>query len=121
MSVRVDQVAGHVLPESKSCAPPQFPIPHLVCISRRVMCPHYKAGVEPVPRQEALGGEHRVRIGVVISFSLSATSGFYALQAFDQSVAAFPKRVFLWIQRTPPSPFAVQPIKLVEGPLKTPP
>jgi hypothetical protein len=85
------------------------------------MCPHYETGVEPVAGQETLGGEHRVRVGVVIAFRLSATAGFYALQAFDESVAAFPKRVFLWIQRTPPSPFAVQAIKLVQRPLKTPP
>ena len=119
VAVGVDEVAGHVFAQRHGRRARQAEGHGAGAPERNLRPADDGAHVQSVAGQEALRREHAEGVDVVVPFGAGATTAF-ALEAFDEVVAAAEQRVVLRRQRALPFPRLVQAANLIHRPAQPP-
>ena len=121
VAVGVDEVAGHVLAESRRGRARQPEVHGAGAPERDLRPAHYRPDLEPVAGQESFRGQDAEGIDVVVAFGLSAGPPVRSLEPLHEPVAAAKQRLVIRFERAVTLAQGVETGNLPHRPLQAAP
>src|SRR5208282_2939117 len=118
-AIRVDEVARDVFSQSERRMASQLPVAKARVVLGPLVCSDYPTAVQPIARQEPLGGQHAVGVRIVKTFGIPPFALVISLEPPYIAFTTISQCILFGIKYGLLAPHLIEAIHLIDGPIQT--